>query len=40
MKEEENWAKKVGLAKIRKLYWTFIDESIARDMVNSYNHAN
>ncbi len=40
MKEEENWAKKVELAKIRKLDWTFIDELVVRDMVNNYNHAN
>jgi len=26
MKEEVNWAKKVGLAKIKKLDWTFVDE--------------
>jgi hypothetical protein len=40
MKEEGDWVKKVGLAKIKKLDWSPIDEPIVKEMVNNYNHAN
>jgi hypothetical protein len=40
MKEEAEWAKKVGLTKIRKLNWTLINEPKMKEMMNSYNHAN
>jgi hypothetical protein len=40
MKEKTNWAKKVGLAKIRKLDWTLVDVLVMKEMINSYNHAN
>jgi hypothetical protein len=38
--KEGDWAKKIGLAQIRKLDWTPIDEPIVKEMVNSYNYAN
>ncbi len=40
LNERRKLAKKVGLAKFRKLNWTFVNELVVRDMVNSYNHAN
>ncbi len=40
MKEEKDWAKKVGLAKIKKLDWTLVDELVVKEMINIYNHAN
>jgi hypothetical protein len=40
MKEEANWAKKVGLARIRKLNWTLVDELVMKEMINSYNHVD
>jgi hypothetical protein len=40
MKEKTNWAKKVGLARIRKLDWTLADELVMKEMISNYNHAN
>jgi hypothetical protein len=40
MKEEANWAKKIGLATIKKLDWTLVDELVVKEMINSYNHAD
>jgi hypothetical protein len=40
MKEEIDWAKKVGLAKIRKLDWTLVDKPVVKEMISSYKHAN
>ncbi len=40
MKEEANWAKKVGLAQIKKLNWTLVDELVVKEMVYSYNHVS
>jgi hypothetical protein len=40
MKEEIDWANKIGLAKIKKLDWTLIDELVKKEMINNYNHAN
>jgi hypothetical protein len=40
MKEEANWAKKIGLVRIKKLDWTLVDELIMKEMIKSYYHAN
>jgi hypothetical protein len=40
MKEEAYWVKKVGLAQIKKLNWTLVDEPIVKEMVSGYNHAS
>ncbi len=40
MKEEKDWAKKVRLAKIKKLKWTLVDELVVKEMIHSYNHAD
>ncbi len=40
MKEETDWAKKVGFAKIKKLDWTLVDEPIVKELINIYNHAD
>jgi hypothetical protein len=39
MKEKVDWAKKIGLAKIRKLDWSLVDEQVVKEMINNYNHA-
>jgi hypothetical protein len=40
MKEEVDWAKKVGFAKIRKLDWTVVNELVVKELINNYNHAD
>ncbi len=40
MKEEADWAKKVKLAKIKKLDWIIMDKPVVKEMINGYNHAN
>jgi hypothetical protein len=30
MKEEANWAKKIGLVRIKKLDWTLVDELVVK----------
>jgi len=40
MKEEANWAKKIGLIKIRKLDWTSVNGPIVKEMISSYKHAD
>ncbi len=40
MKEEVDWAKKVRLAKIKKLNQTLMDELIVKEMINSYKHVD
>ncbi len=40
MKEKANWAKKIGLAKIKKLDWTFVDELVLKEMINNNNHVD
>ncbi len=40
MKEKANWAKKVGLAKIRKLDWTLVDEPVVKELIISYNRVD
>ncbi len=36
----KDWAKKVRLAKIKKLDWTLVDELIVKEMISSYDHAD
>jgi hypothetical protein len=40
VKEEVDWAKKVGLVKIRKLGWTLVNELVVKEMISSYNHVD
>jgi len=40
MKEEANWAKKIGLVRFKKLDWTLVDELVVKEMISSYNHVN
>jgi hypothetical protein len=40
MKEKANWAKKIGLAKIKKLDWTLVDEPVVKEMINNYNRVD
>jgi hypothetical protein len=40
MKEKVDWAKKVGLAMIRKLDWTLVDELVVKEMISSSNHTD
>jgi len=39
MKEEKDWAKTMGLAKIKKLDWTIVDELVVKEMIGNHNHA-
>jgi len=40
MKEEANWAKKIGFSTIKKLDYTLMDEPVVKEMINIYNHAD
>jgi hypothetical protein len=38
MREEIDWAKKVGVARIKKLDWTLVKELVVKEMISNYNH--